>query len=60
MMHVIGSKTARDAWGKLPMFHRTLDMEYRLWLNEKFSSFKYTASSISSHVAELEELVLKI
>ena len=60
LMHVIGSNTARDAWGKLAMFHRTQDMANRLWLKEKLFSFKYTASSISSHVAELEELVLKI
>ena len=35
-------------------------MANRLWLKEKFSSFKYTASRISSHVTELEELVLKM
>ena len=49
-----------DAWWKLAMFHRTQDMANRLWLKEKFSSFKYTASRISSHVTELEELVLKM
>ena len=60
MMHVIGSETARDAWGKLAMFHCTQDMANRLWLKEKFATFKYTASSISGHVTELEELVMKM
>ena len=60
LMHVIASKTARDAWKKLAMFRRNQDMANRLWLKEKFSSFKYTASSINSHVTELEELVLKM
>ena len=60
LMHVIGSETARDAWGKLAMFHRTQDMASRLWLKEKFASFKYTASSISGHVMELEDLVMKM
>ena len=46
LMHVIGSENARDAWGKLAMFHRTQDMANRLWLKEKFASFKYTASSL--------------
>ena len=35
-------------------------MASRLWLKEKFASFKYTASSISGHVMELEDLVLKM
>ena len=35
-------------------------MSNRLWLKEKFASFKYTASSISAHFTELEELVLKM
>ena len=60
LMHVIGSENARAAWGKLAMFHRTQDMASRLWLKEKFASFKYTASNISGHVMELEDLVLKM
>ena len=59
-MHVIGSENARAAWGKLAMFHRIQDMASHLWLKEKIASFKYTASSISGHVMELEDLVLKM
>ncbi|KAE9016351.1 Retrovirus-related Pol polyprotein from transposon TNT 1-94 [Phytophthora fragariae] len=59
-MHVIDAATAKDAWAKLENFHRTQDMANRLWLKEKFASFKYTASSIKDHVMELETLVLKM
>ena len=41
-------------------FHYTQGIANRLWLKEKFASFKYTASRISAHVTELEELVLKM
>ena len=60
LLHVIGAESAMAAWGELAMFHRTQDMANRLWLKEKFASFKYTASSISGHVMELEELVMKM
>ena len=57
LMHVIGSKVARDAWGEAGNFYGTQDMATRLGLKEKLSSFKYTASIISSHVTKLEEFV---
>ncbi|POM59271.1 LOW QUALITY PROTEIN: Copia protein (GagintPol protein) [Phytophthora palmivora] len=60
LMHVIDAATAREAWTRLKNFHRTQDMANRLWLEEKFASFKYTTSSIKDHVVELETLVLKM
>ena len=57
-MHVITSTTARDAWGGLAQFYHTQDMASRLWLKERFSSFKYTATKMSAHLTELERLVL--
>ena len=33
-------------------------MASRLWLKEKFATFKYTAPDMSAHVPELERLVL--
>uniref|UniRef100_A0AAV1T9P9 CCHC-type domain-containing protein n=1 Tax=Peronospora matthiolae TaxID=2874970 RepID=A0AAV1T9P9_9STRA len=35
-------------------------MASRLWLKKKFASFKHTASDMTSHVMELEQLVLKM
>uniref|UniRef100_A0AAV1VJU0 CCHC-type domain-containing protein n=1 Tax=Peronospora matthiolae TaxID=2874970 RepID=A0AAV1VJU0_9STRA len=35
-------------------------MANRLWLKEKFASFKYAASSMSGHVMEMEDLVMKM
>ena len=58
LMHVVNSTSAREAWGALAKFHHTQDMANRLWLKEKFASFKYTATSISAHVTELERLVM--
>uniref|UniRef100_H3H7C1 CCHC-type domain-containing protein n=1 Tax=Phytophthora ramorum TaxID=164328 RepID=H3H7C1_PHYRM len=49
-----------EAWDKLEKFHRAQDVANRLWLKEKFSSFKYTTSSVSKHVTELEQLVLEM
>uniref|UniRef100_A0AAV1U3E5 CCHC-type domain-containing protein n=1 Tax=Peronospora matthiolae TaxID=2874970 RepID=A0AAV1U3E5_9STRA len=60
LMHVIDSATAREAWKRLARFHHSHDMANRFWLKEKFASFKYAASSMSGHVMELEDLVMKI
>ena len=60
LMHVINSDTARGAWEALAQVHRTKDMASRLWLKEKFASFKYTAVDMSAHVMELGQLVLEM
>uniref|UniRef100_H3H9M2 Uncharacterized protein n=1 Tax=Phytophthora ramorum TaxID=164328 RepID=H3H9M2_PHYRM len=60
LMHVVTAKSAKEAWEKLEKFHRAQDVANRLWLKEKFSSFKYTTSSVSKHVTELEQLVLEM
>ena len=57
-MHVITTSSAREAWGALAQVYRTEDMASRLWLKEKFATFKYTAPDMSAHVLELERLVL--
>uniref|UniRef100_H3GEE3 CCHC-type domain-containing protein n=1 Tax=Phytophthora ramorum TaxID=164328 RepID=H3GEE3_PHYRM len=46
LMHVVTSTTAKEAWDTLKKFHKTQDMANRLWLKEKFSAFKFTASSV--------------
>ena len=58
LMHVITTSNAREAWGALARVHRTQDMASRLWLKEKFATFKFTAPDMSAHVMELERLVL--
>uniref|UniRef100_A0AAV1VI23 CCHC-type domain-containing protein n=1 Tax=Peronospora matthiolae TaxID=2874970 RepID=A0AAV1VI23_9STRA len=60
LTHVVCTEDARDAWSALARVHRTHDMASRLWLKEKFASFKYTAPDMTSHVMELEQLVLKM
>uniref|UniRef100_H3H3G5 CCHC-type domain-containing protein n=1 Tax=Phytophthora ramorum TaxID=164328 RepID=H3H3G5_PHYRM len=60
LMHVVTSTTAKEAWDTLKKFHKTQDMANRLWLKEKFSAFKFTASSVGKHVTELEKLVMEM
>ncbi|OWY91031.1 RxLR effector protein, partial [Phytophthora megakarya] len=60
LMHVVTAESAKEAWDKLEAVHKAQDMANRLWLKEKFSSFKYMASSIGEHVTELERLVLEM
>ena len=58
LMHIITTDSAREAWGALAKVHRTQDMASRLWLEEKFATFEYTALDMSSHVLELKRLML--
>ena len=60
LMHFIDSATAREAWGRLAQFHHSQDMANRIWLKEKFASLSYMASSMSSHVMEMEDLLMKL
>ena len=54
LMHVVRTESAREAWIALAQIHRTQDMAKRLWLKEKFATFKYTAADMSAHVMELQ------
>uniref|UniRef100_A0AAV1V3C5 Copia protein n=1 Tax=Peronospora matthiolae TaxID=2874970 RepID=A0AAV1V3C5_9STRA len=60
LVQVITTSSAREAWGALARVHRTQDMTSRLWLKEKFATFKFTASDVSAHITELERLVLEM
>ncbi|CAI5746374.1 unnamed protein product [Peronospora destructor] len=60
LMHVVTASCAREAWLMLEKFHRSQDMANRLWLKEKFASFKYTAAGMNGHLMELEDLVMKM
>lgn len=60
LVHVMNATSAKETWEALERFHRTQDMASRLWLKEKFASFKYTTTDMSAHVMELEQLVLQM
>uniref|UniRef100_A0AAV1TZW8 DUF4219 domain-containing protein n=1 Tax=Peronospora matthiolae TaxID=2874970 RepID=A0AAV1TZW8_9STRA len=60
IMHVITTDSAREAWGALARVHRTQDMANRLRLIERFATFKYTATDMSTHIMEQERLVLQM
>ncbi|GAB9477250.1 reverse transcriptase, partial [Globisporangium polare] len=60
VLHVIATTTAAEAWGVLQRLNESKDMASRMWLKEKFSTFRYTASSMEKHFEELEALVLQM
>ena len=60
LMHMFSANYAREAWCTLDAFHRTTNMANRLWLKERFASFKYTKPSIGEHVRDLERLVMEM
>ena len=60
LMHVVGTTSAFEVWTALARAYRTRDMASRLWLKEKFALYKYTAKDMSTHVMELERLVLEM
>ena len=60
LMHVVGTTSAFELWTALARAYRTRDMASRLWLKEKFALYKYTAKDMSTHVMELERLVLEM
>uniref|UniRef100_A0AAV1UE33 DUF4219 domain-containing protein n=1 Tax=Peronospora matthiolae TaxID=2874970 RepID=A0AAV1UE33_9STRA len=60
VLHVITTATAMDAWNTLQRLNESKDMASRMWLREKFSTFRYTASSMEKHFEELEAFVLQM
>uniref|UniRef100_A0AAV1V0H3 CCHC-type domain-containing protein n=1 Tax=Peronospora matthiolae TaxID=2874970 RepID=A0AAV1V0H3_9STRA len=60
VLHVITTATAMDAWNTLQRLNESKDMASRMWLKEKFSTFRYTASSMEKHFGKLEALVLQM
>uniref|UniRef100_A0AAV1TBL5 DUF4219 domain-containing protein n=1 Tax=Peronospora matthiolae TaxID=2874970 RepID=A0AAV1TBL5_9STRA len=60
LLQDITTDSAREAWEALARVHRTQDMASRLWLKERFDTSKYTATDMSTHIMELERLVLEM
>ncbi|CEG48540.1 transducin wd40 repeat-like superfamily protein [Plasmopara halstedii] len=60
LVHAMNTTSAHETWATLEGFYRTQDMASRPWLKEKFASFKYTATDMSTHVMELKQLVLQM
>uniref|UniRef100_A0AAV1TD76 DUF4219 domain-containing protein n=1 Tax=Peronospora matthiolae TaxID=2874970 RepID=A0AAV1TD76_9STRA len=46
VLHVLTTATAMHAWNTLQRLNESKDMASRMWLKEKFSTFRYTASSM--------------
>jgi len=60
VLHVIATTTAGEAWATLKGLNESKDMASRMWLKEKFSTYRYTSSTMEKHIEELEALVLQM
>jgi Reverse transcriptase (RNA-dependent DNA polymerase)/gag-polypeptide of LTR copia-type/Integrase core domain/GAG-pre-integrase domain/Zinc knuckle len=58
LIHVMRAKTPTEAWKALEKMNQQKDMSTRLWLKEKYATFRYEVGSITKHLNELEKLVL--
>ena len=56
VLRVITTVTATEAWNTLQRLKESKDMASRMCLKEKFSTFRYTASSMEKHFEELESI----
>lgn len=60
VLHVVATTNASEAWAVLKGMNESRDMASRMWLKEKFATFRFTASTMEKHFEELEALVLQM
>ena len=60
VLHVVATTTAVEAWAVLRGMNESRDMASRMWLKEKFATFRFTTSTMEKHFEELEALVLQM
>ena len=60
ILHVYDFTTPEEVWKKLKSIHEGKNVASRMWLKEKFSSFRYTSTSMEKHIEELESLTLSM
>jgi hypothetical protein len=58
LIHVMRAKTPSEVWGVLETMHTQKDISNKLWLKEKYATFRYNTGSIVKHMEDLEKLVL--
>lgn len=60
LVHIMNAARAQELRAALERFRQTQDMASRLWLKNKFTSFKYAATDICVHVMKLEQLMFQM
>jgi hypothetical protein len=58
LIHVMRARTPSEVWKILEKLNMKKDMSTKLWLKEKYATYRYTQGSIGKHLEELEKLVL--
>ena len=58
LIHVMRAKTPGEVWSVLEKMHTQKDMSTKLWLKEKYATFRYNNGNITKHLEDLEKLVL--
>ncbi len=56
LIHVMVDKTPGEVWSMLETMHTQKDMSTKLWLKEKYATFRYNYGSTMKHLEELENL----
>ena len=49
VLHVVATTTAVEAWAVLRGMNESRDMASRMWLKEKFATFRFTTSTMEKH-----------
>jgi hypothetical protein len=60
LVHVMKAKTAKDVWKTLEIMNKQNDMSTKMWLKQKYATFRYSSDSMAKHLEELEKLLLEM
>ena len=60
LLHVVHSKSAKQAWITLANLNNTDDMSTKMYLKERFSSFKYESGTMKELLQKFEELLVEM
>jgi hypothetical protein len=58
IVHVMNAKSAAAVWKTLEGMNKANDISTKLWLKEKYATFRYSSDSMEKHIEALERLIL--
>ncbi len=60
LVHVMKCKTAKDVWQALEAMNQQKDMSTKMWLKQKYATFRFNSDCLAKHLEELEKLLLEM
>ena len=60
ILHVMTATSPQEVWMVLQKIHANKDIASKMWLKEKFMTFRYNSPSMEKHIEELESLVMSM